>query len=156
MQCDLCGTKTENLFRAIVEGTELNVCKDCAKYGKVIEKKPVKVVKEKKEYIKKPVEPEKEVIKVIVPDFAQRIKKKREFLGLKQKEFAKKISEKESLIHNIETDSFKPSINLARKLERFLRIKLIDEYEEEHKKGSKTESEGFTIGDLVNHPHLNL
>ncbi len=149
MQCDLCGAKTENLFRAIVEGTELNVCKDCAKYGKVIEKKPIKPVVEKKEYVKKPIESEKEVIQVIVPDFAQRIKKKRESLGLKQKEFAKKISEKESLIHNIETESFKPSIILARKLEKFLKIKLVEEYEEEHKKSSETKPDEFTIGDLI-------
>ena len=147
MQCDLCGAKTENLFRAIVEGTELNVCKDCAKYGKIIEKRPVKV--EEKKQFTKPVEPEKEIIQVIVPDFAQRIKKKRELLGLKQKEFAKKISEKESLIHNMETGSFEPSISLATKLERFLKIKLIEDYEEEHKKGSKTEAEGFTVGDLI-------
>jgi len=149
MQCDLCGTKTENLFRVIVEGTELNVCKDCAKYGKIIEKKSIKVIEEKKEYVKKFVEPEKDIIQVIVPDFAQRIKKKREFLKLKQKEFAKKISEKESLIHNIETGSFKPSISLARKLEKSLKIKLVEEYEEEHTKGSRTESDAFTIGDLI-------
>ncbi|MBU4283534.1 MAG: TIGR00270 family protein [Nanoarchaeota archaeon] len=147
MQCDLCGAKTEYIFRTIIEGTELNVCKDCAKYGKVIEKKPIKV--EEKRQFTKPAEPEKEIIQVIVPDFAQRIKKKRESLGLKQKEFAKKTSEKESLIHNIETGSFEPSISLARKLEKFLKIKLIEDYEEEHKKGSKTEAEGFTVGDLI-------
>ena len=149
MQCDLCGAKTENLFRAIVEGTELNICKDCAKYGKVIEKKvPIKV--EEKKQFAKPAEPEKEIIQVIVPDFAQRIKNKRESFKLKQKEFAKKISEKESLIHNMETGSFKPSISLARKLEKFLKIKLIEEYEEEHKQSSETKAEGFTIGDLIN------
>jgi len=147
MQCDLCGAKTENLFRAIVEGTELNVCKDCAKYGKVIEKRPVKV--EEKRQFTKPAEPEKEIIQVIVLDFAQRIKNKRESIGLKQKEFAKKISEKESLIHNLETGSFKPSISLAVKLEKFLKIKLVEEYEEEHKKSSEIKTEGFTVGDLI-------
>ncbi len=149
MQCDLCGAETENIFRTIVEGTELNVCKDCSKYGKVIEKRVIRVKEDVKKELTKPVEPEKEIIQVIVPDFAQRIKKKRESLGLKQKEFAKKISEKESLIHNMETGSFKPSISLARKLEKFLKIKLIEEYEEEHKKGSKTKTEGFTVGDLI-------
>ena len=147
MQCDLCGTETENSFRAIVEGTELNVCKDCAKYGKVIEKKAIKV--EEKRQFTKSAEPEKEIIQVIVPDFAQRIKNKRELLGLKQKDFAKKISEKESLIHNLETGSFEPSISLAIKLERFLKIKLIEEYEEKHQEGSKTETDGFTVGDLI-------
>ncbi len=149
MQCDLCGSEEEELFRAIVEGTELNVCENCAKYGKVIEKKPVKAIEEKKEYAKRSAEPEKEIIQVIVPDFAKRVKNKRESLGLKQKDFAKKISEKESLVHNIETGSFKPSIGLAKKLEKFLKIKLIEEYEEEHKKGYKADADGFTIGDLV-------
>jgi putative transcription factor len=149
MQCDLCGAETENLFRAIVEETELNVCKNCAKYGKVIEKRVVPVKEKVRNKLTKPAEPEKEIIHVIVPDFAQRVKKKRESLKLKQKEFAKKISEKESLIHNIETGSFEPSIILAVKLEKFLKIKLIEEYEEEHKKGSKTKTEGFTVGDLI-------
>jgi len=148
MQCDLCGAETENIFRTIIEGTELNVCKNCAKYGKVIEKK-VPVKEQPRKERAKPAEPEKEVIQVIVPDFAQRIKNKRESLGLKQEELAKKISEKESLIHNLETGTFEPSISLATKIEKFLKIKLIEEYEEEHKKGSKTESDGFTIGDLV-------
>jgi len=91
----------------------------------------------------------KEVIFYLLNDFAEKIRSKREKLGLKQSEFAKKISEKESIIHKLETGEFKPSLELASKLEKVLNIKLIEEYEEEHLSHTKTDSTIATIGDLV-------
>ncbi len=150
MQCDLCGSQQEDILRAIIEGTELNVCSKCARYGEVIgkaERVQEPVPRAQKKHGQKK---EKEITLVIVPDFAKRIKKKREDLGIKQKDFAKRIAEKESLVHNIETGNFEPSIDLAAKIERFLKIKLIEEYEEEHAAKRPRESgEGLTIGDLI-------
>ncbi len=150
MQCEMCG-KDKNLVIAIIEGTEMNVCNECAKFGKVIKKiEPEPKLKEKKkieEVIKE--EKKREVIQIINPDYGDIIKKKRESLGLKQEEFAKRINEKISIIHKIETGNFEPSIALARKIERFLKIKLIEQYEEEHGKLRKIESDTLTIGDLL-------
>lgn len=158
MQCDLCGTKREEVFRAVIEGTELNVCSECARYGRVVGKRAIAAepgkplgLNERGRPLVPASAPKKEALMVIVPDFADRVKNKRESLGLKQKEFAKLISEKESLVHNVETGSFEPSIELARKLERFLRIKLVEEYEEEHTVGMPRTKDGeLTIGDLLN------
>ena len=36
MNCDLCGKTAESLAKAIIEGVNLDVCTDCAKFGKVI------------------------------------------------------------------------------------------------------------------------
>jgi len=48
MQCDMCGSE-ERLFKTNIEGTILNVCKSCAKFGKIIsEIKPVENIKPKK------------------------------------------------------------------------------------------------------------
>ncbi len=149
MQCDLCGAKEEILFSVIVEGTELNVCRNCAKYGKIVEKKVVSAEQNNNLRQIKPKEPEKQAIDVIVPDFAEKIKKKREQLGIKQKDFAKKLSLKESLVHNLETGSFEPSIDIARKLERFLKIKLVEEYEDKKTEIMKSDSNEITIGDLI-------
>ena len=93
-------------------------------------------------------EPEKEIIQKIVDDFAEKIRIKREKLGLKQEDFAKSISEKESVIHKLETGEFHPSLELAEKLEKILKIKLIEEYEEEYQPQTKTDLT-TTIGDLV-------
>ena len=147
MICDMCGS-VGTLYKTIIESAELSVCHDCSKFGKVIG-----IVKEEiSEKIRKKSidkESEKEVLEVVVEDFSDRIKNRREQLGLTQKDFAKKLSEKESVIHKIETGNFVPSLSLARKLERFLHIKLIEEHEEKHEKSAKAEMGSFTIGDLI-------
>jgi putative transcription factor len=144
----MCGSE-ERLFKTNIEGTILNVCKTCAKFGKIIsEIKPVEKVKPKKIVITEQ-EPEPEIIQMVADDFAEKIRAKREKLRLKQEDFAKKISEKESIIHKLETGEFKPSLELAKKLEKILNIQLIEEYEEEHQSKTKTASTITTIGDLI-------
>ena len=88
-------------------------------------------------------------IEVIVEDYAEKIRKAREKLGLKQKDFAKKISERASLVHNFETGKIEPSLKIAQKLEKMLKIKLIEEIEEKPEKIQKTKSEEFTVGDFI-------
>ena len=152
MQCEMCGSKGE-IFRVSIEDAILNVCKRCSKYGTVLSKvmieEPKKKEKEQKRVEKVKPQPEKEIVFVIVSDYADKIKKGREKLGLKQKDFAKLINERDSMVSKLETGSIEPSIKLARKLERFLKIKLVEEYEESSKALPKAKGEGFTIGDLV-------
>jgi|TARA_B100001971_G_C18238450_1_gene569036 putative transcription factor len=145
----MCGSE-EMLFKTSIEGSELNVCKKCAKFGKVISEVRVETRERKKrKEIKKDMGPEKEVLQIIAPDYGQRIRRARESLGLKQEDFAKKINEKLSLIHHMEISKFEPSIDLARKLEGFLRITLIEQHEEMHDKVSKASKDTFTIGDFI-------
>ncbi len=143
--CDMCGAEGK-LVRASVEGTELNVCSSCAKFGKVM-KKPVTFLKNKN-VVRETAREEKP--EIIVPDYSSLIKKKREERGMKQEELARAIAEKESLIHKIEAGQTEPSISLARKLERFLKITLVKEFEgTDGTLPSKTKTQEFTIGDLV-------
>ncbi|MCP3682731.1 MAG: TIGR00270 family protein [bacterium] len=146
MICEMCGAEAD--VKAIVEDTELTVCESCSKFGKITGKvkKPEEIKEEQRAVFRRP---EKEIIQVIVEDYAERIRSKREKLGLKQKDFAKSISEKESLIHKMETGSFEPDLDLARKLERFLRISLVEQHEETLEKGTTTTDEGLTLGDFV-------
>ena len=146
MRCDMCGSEGK-LYKTVIEDAQLNVCHECSKFGKVTgivqqisDKITQKAVNKK---------PETEIMDIIVDDYAEKIKKKREQLGLKQEEFAKKINEKESLVQKIESGHFEPSIGLAKKIQSFLKIKLIGEHEEryEHQKATKTDT--FTIGDLI-------
>ena len=146
--CEICGQETE-LIRAEIEGMDMSVCRNCAKFGQIKEIPRIKRTPEK--FIKKPVRsaPHLEVNESIVSDYAQKIRKARERLGLKQEDFAKKINEKESLLHKMETGSFEPSLPLARKLEKILNIKLIEKVEEKEVSFSREPSEGMTIGDLM-------
>jgi len=152
MQCDMCG-KDDELYKATIEGVELTVCEKYARFGKILrkikteqEKPKTKTNTQKLAQIKE----QKEIIETVVEDYADRIKRKREKIGLKQEELAQKIAEKESIILKIENGKMVPSIKLARKLEKFLEIKLVEEEEDEANpdvpKGTGGE---FTIGDMI-------
>ncbi|MEM0230944.1 MAG: multiprotein bridging factor aMBF1 [Candidatus Woesearchaeota archaeon] len=152
MMCELCGKETESVFRAIIEGTEMNVCAECSKFGKVISKR----VPEKKNIIKKVEQPTSqnkvEIIEVVSPGAGRIIREKREKMGLKQEEFAKTLSIKESMLHKIETGEFVPPVELAKKIERILHIRIVEQREEraEHVTGTTKTGSELTIGDILN------
>ena len=68
---------------------------------------------------------------------------------MKQEELAKRLNEKESLMHKIESNSITPSISLARKLEKALGIKIVQVYREDEKRKVNLKDESLTIGDLI-------
>ncbi len=142
--CELCGKKNK-LVEVIIEGSMLSVCQNCSKFGKtiIIEKKL-----EEKTKISRRVNIEEEP-ELIVANYSELIKQVREKKDLKQEELAKKISEKESVIHKIESGQLKPSILLARKLEKFLKIKLVENYLANEKKKIDFTDQSLTIGDLI-------
>ncbi|MBL7147905.1 MAG: TIGR00270 family protein [Nanoarchaeota archaeon] len=145
MQCEMCGREGE-IVGAIVEGTMLKVCSNCAKFGNVVEvKKPV-VREEVKRVV--PIK-HVEIVEIVVDDYSLKVKNAREKFDLKQEELAKQIAEKESVIHKVETGGLKPSLKLAKKLEQFLKIKLIESYTEEKKKNLDFRDSDLTIGDLL-------
>ncbi len=142
--CDLCGVE-EELVEAIVEGALLSVCDRCSKHGEVIKVQP--------KIITKRVEKEKKLdigpVKMVVDDYAELVRKAREKKGLKQKDLARSIGEKESTIHKVETSHLKPSLVLAKKFEVFLGVKLIGDYEDMPKKKIDFRDSNLTVGDLI-------
>lgn len=147
----MCG-KEARLFKTDVEGSLLNLCEGCSKFGKVVSVVKVeakKVKKKVKEGIKIEQPKEEEFVLTIVSDYGDIIKKKREEKGIKQEDFAKKINEKKALIHKIETNQSEPPVDLARKIEKFLHVKLIEQQELKFGKIDKPKGERFTIGDFI-------
>lgn len=148
----MCG-KTEDLFIVEIEGSDLKVCKNCAKYGQ-IKKRVIVPIQGKKSFTSKNTSPhiestKKEIIQKIVAGYGLKVKNAREHLNMKQEELGLKINEKESKIHYIETQRHEPSIKLARKLEKYLNIDLVEEYEEPKGNFKATESDQLTIGDMI-------
>ena len=149
--CEMCG-KESNLFVTEIEGTRMNVCSGCAGFGKKIRRIEPEIKVRKEKLHKVAVNQEPEIIEMIVDDYPAIIRKKREKMGKTQKEFARSIAEKESLLHSIEVGKFEPSMELARKLERILNVKLIEKVEEtkpEPAKMSDKDSGSFTLGDFI-------
>lgn len=138
--CELCGKNT-HLVTARVDGADLQVCSSCGSYGKVM-KRPV--------IVKRPVKTFKpEVLELIVPDYAKIVGNARRKLGVTQKEFAESLNEKESVMQKVESGSFKPSIALARKLEKRLGIKLVEKEKASANDYKAKKGTGLTIGDLI-------
>jgi len=151
MMCEMCGSD-EKLVRADIEGVVLNVCGKCAKFGKVVGK--VMDMPKQKIYKKAEKPVDKELVQVLSEDYAGRVSAARQRMGWTQKEFARIIKEKESLVQKIESNQFEPSINLARKLENHLRIKIVEQHEESHQKKFKAEKTKLTIGDMIESSNL--
>ena len=151
INCDLCGKTEETLVRAVIESVELDVCSACAKFGKVIANvhRPTAKEQHKQFKAKMQIKSEEERMELLVEDYSTIIKKKRESLGMTQKDFAARISEKESIVHNIETGHMEPQIDLARKLERLLGVKLVEHHEEKHNQVKSKTGGGFTLGDFI-------
>ena len=61
---------------------------------------------------------------------------------------AKKIAEKESTLHKIEVGTITPTLERARKLEKMLGLKLVEELKEEPIEKQK-DSSVMTLGDLI-------
>jgi uncharacterized protein (TIGR00270 family) len=140
--CELCG-KEAPLITAIVEGTQMTVCQNCGKFGKVIQK-PVG------HFFQKLVVSTPETAEVVVSDYAQIIHQAREKSGMTMKEFAMTLNEKESIIHKIENSQFVPPIGMARKFEKLLHIKLVEIEKEEKNESAGKSSGSLTIGDIIN------
>ena len=164
--CDMCSSP-EAVYRIELEGSVMNVCEKCASFGRIISKiqqeEPVMPKKKQKqegvsgfireEYAEKKPPKETETVQVIVSNYAALIKNAREKLGLKQEELAKKVAEKKGSIHKLESGRMKPSLAQARKLEKFLKISLVEAVElgdsDANPIKAGDSSEGLTIGDMI-------
>lgn len=149
MLCDLCGKQGE-LFRAKIEGSELTVCGNCSKYGKVLGYATSFTQKDSqinKQVSQKPVIKEPE--EFILTNYSELIRKKREQLKLNQEDFAKLLNEKLSILHKIETNNFEMPLDQAKKFEKILHIKLVEVFKEPDVKIIGQKKDGFTLGDFI-------
>lgn len=148
MGCDICG-RNADLFRAIIEGSKLNVCEGCGKFGKILGRAGSNLRPVEK---KKTVERREEAVEAIVSDYNIKIKNAREKRKMTQEELAKAIAEKESVIHKIESRAIEPDLNIARKLERFFKMNLIVKGDldiDDKQRKQEARSDVLTIGDLL-------
>ena len=87
--------------------------------------------------------------KVLISDYGSVVRKAREKLGLDHATLASRISEKKSILTSVEVENMRPNEKLVKKLENFLKIKLMESVEDSPEPKSKKSSEGLTMGDLL-------
>ena len=90
----------------------------------------------------------------LIEDYNEVVRKARMSLGLTQDELAKQVGEKVTIIKKVEAGELKPSISLARKLEKLLKVVLLVPAEEPlHELGRYArkggELSGVRLGDIL-------
>lgn len=124
-----------------MEGTILEVCEGCSKFGELVETRPVRMPKVRRT-------PKLKEETIIIDNYGKKIIEARKKINLTREGFAKKINEKESLIRRIESEVMRPNDKLIEKIERFLNIKLKTAYEKK-KFQIKPRKGRLTIGDVL-------
>ncbi|MDT7890957.1 MAG: multiprotein-bridging factor 1 family protein [Candidatus Nanopusillus sp.] len=140
--CELCGKSTDKLYKVYIEGTILSVCKDCLKYGKLVDENE-NIIKENKLKIKEIVG------EVIDENYNKILIKYREEHKLRQEDMAKLLGIKESLYKSIENKKIIPDINLAKKIEKTLGIKITKKEVLTEKINNKDNKNYITVGDIL-------
>lgn len=86
-----------------------------------------------------------------VEDLGNVVRKAREARFLTREQLAEMVGEKVSTIRRIENNELKPSFELARKLEKVLKVKLLVEATDEvfERVVTRAQRRGLTIGDVL-------
>ena len=144
----MCGIESFRLNEVVVEGTLLSVCERCKEYGNSVQiDKPVFNNSLTKVPRKIFIE---ENTPFVIEAAGRLIRTARENSGLKHAQLAAMVGLKESSIQKIETSIIKPEIDVARKIERILNIKIIETYDDSEKsKHLNLDDDNLTVGDLI-------
>jgi putative transcription factor len=152
--CELCGKETTKLYKVRIEGAEMTVCKECAKFG-VTPKSysrigTGKIPASKKTSTKKAKRPYRDLfdnLKTLIEDYGDVIREAREKKRLTIEELAKRVGIKVTTLHKIERNELEPEEKYVKRLEKELGISLYEEGDIEYDVGGG--DEGLTLGDFI-------
>jgi len=173
----MCGTETSSPNRVKIEGAELDVCDDCTDFGTAVQTADSSSTSTKystgssggsSSSSPSSSTPTSSTgggssgggrsrgqdmfddIDELAQDYDERIREAREAAGLSQKELAKRLNEKASLIRKVEHGDTLPSDDVQRELERELDVSLsAGGADEETEWEGGASSGGYTLGDVV-------
>jgi putative transcription factor len=143
-ECEVCGRAARRLVETSIEGSVMRTCYECSKLGtrvrvkKPSRKPPLRFHRAAKERVLEPR-----------PGYGELLRARREELGLTQEELGKRLNEKTSVIARLEAERMMPSEALARKIERHLGIRILEEVEEPEIRSSGAKTGELTLGDVV-------
>jgi putative transcription factor len=154
----MCGKELPSLRRAIIEGTVMNVCGNCVKFGveqagaqnEVTGRSRTTAALEQRANRGRTRDVFADAPEELVEDYGQRVRDARTRLGLSLEEVGKQMHERVSELAKVESGSYHPPDTLVRKLERFYSIKLMEKPERPAGVGvPKPQGGPLTLGDLI-------
>lgn len=145
-------------YRVTIEGVTLTVCEKC--YSRVMARKEELERRKRSQTSSKPRAPAMRRRAPrhpslydqyeVVEDYAERIRRARQRLGWSQAALAQRVGERENTIKRIESGRLTPPLDLARKLERVLHIKLLEPVVDEPVVSEhRGDDFGLTLGDIA-------
>ncbi len=145
MLCEMCGKETDGIQRVRVEGTDLRLCAQCARFGTPLDPPPAPAAGSpafapsasaarapaaatRPAVARRRLE-ERDLYQEIgelelADDWGRRVRTAREARGWTPEELGKQLNEKKSVVLKLEAGSFRPSDELVRKLEHLLKVRL--------------------------------
>ncbi len=120
MECEICGKK-EAVCLAYLEGAKMSACAGCAHGGKILYYFSSES-EDENPLVSRRVKSEED----IVDGYGKLIKAAREKAGLTIEQLGLKIAEKANYLDHVEKEKTLPSLDLARKLEKLFKIRLVE------------------------------
>ncbi|RLE77313.1 MAG: TIGR00270 family protein [Thermoprotei archaeon] len=153
MKCEICGANIiGGGYKVYIDRAELIVCKKCAKkYGTPIETvQPSAPIQSRKQSLRRKIRYPRELRYTVVENYSEIIRKARIRHGYTRSLLASMVGEKESTIKRIEDGVLEPTLDLARRLEKILKVNLIEEdLEYPEWEDYRTRDYELTFGDIV-------
>jgi putative transcription factor len=153
MQCELCGMESSGCRPALVDGVKMMLCPGCMKHGTGV--KDVthdNVQKSILGRIRRPREKDVyvEMDKELVSGWNDLIKSARKKKGISREKLGFNIGERTITISKIENGDLRPSDEIVSKLEKELKITLVEKTKEVPNIPSGSQSvRGLTLGDFL-------
>lgn len=160
MLCEMCGKQVTFVKKVTIEGVQLEVCSECARFGKEAKDAPKKredaspkpIIAQRLEVREKRARPkdiyadaEKEEL---VEDYAKRIRDARSKRGLSQKELAMKLNERLTVLSKVEAGDMRPDEKLIAKLQKELNIVLKEKVAQVLTQ-KETGTRALTLADMI-------
>ncbi len=151
MRCEVCGSEIRGQpYYRIIEGGRMTVCGRCARFGSA-DWDPNRVQMRTRGR-PPPRRPRSEVEAAetleLVEDYGEKIRKARQKRRLTVEDFARMISEKESVVKKLEREELNPDRKLVRKIRNALNVDILEVGEPTRAPVSGRPATARTLGDI--------
>ncbi|MEM1927697.1 MAG: multiprotein bridging factor aMBF1 [Acidilobaceae archaeon] len=149
--CEICGKSVEKTVRARVDEAELRICPACLER---LGRRAVVVREEKRETPPRQLTRQTSRARSVesldlVEGYGDLVRRAREKRGLTVEALAQRLRVSAEVVRRIESEKYKPPIDLAKRIERVLGVKILVATEEEPLLEEKPYSRGATLGEVV-------
>ena len=151
MRCELCGREIiGRAYLGVVDRATLILCEKCSRRAAKIYG-PLGGGSARRKVAPTPKRPRRSRLPEmdVVEDYAERVRGARERIGLTRATLAAMLGVKVSVVRRIEEGTLIPPLDLARKLEKTLRIRLLEPVGEEEYSRGETREWSQTLGDVA-------